>query len=48
MRCRTRTPRPGSDDAGFSLVESLIATVLMLTVTGVVFSFVNPNTTMRQ
>lgn len=32
-------------DAGFSLVESLLATILMLVITGVVFGYVNPNTT---
>jgi prepilin-type N-terminal cleavage/methylation domain-containing protein len=31
-------------DAGFSLVESLVALVLMLVVTGAAFSLVNPST----
>jgi len=36
--------RSGSD-AGFTLVESLIATVLMLIVTGAIFSYVSPGVT---
>jgi hypothetical protein len=34
-----------SNDAGFSLVESLLSLVLMLVITGSVFSLVNPGTT---
>jgi len=36
------------DDAGFSLTESLIAMALMLTVTGAIFSLVNPATMTSQ
>lgn len=35
-------------DAGFSLIESLVALVLMVVVTGAVFSLVNPNATSSQ
>jgi prepilin-type N-terminal cleavage/methylation domain-containing protein len=34
-----------NSDAGFSLVESLAAMVIMLVITGAVFGLVNPNTT---
>jgi prepilin-type N-terminal cleavage/methylation domain-containing protein len=40
--------RPKQSDAGFSLVESLVALVLMVVVTGAVFSLVNPNATTSQ
>jgi hypothetical protein len=42
----TRTAAPA--DAGFSLVESLIATVLMLIITGAIFGYVAPSTTMSR
>jgi hypothetical protein len=41
-------PVPVRGDAGFSLAESLISLVLMLAVTGAVFSLVNPSTTASQ
>jgi len=41
-------PARARQDAGFSLVESLLALVLMLVVTGAVFSLVNPSTTASQ
>ncbi len=40
--------RTAASDAGFSLVESLIALVLMLVITGAVFGLVNPNTQISQ
>jgi len=44
-----QTPRTRArDDAGFSLVESLVATVLMLVVTGAIFGYVAPSTTMSR
>ena len=43
-----RTRRGSGSDAGFSLIEALVATVLMLIVTGAVFGYLNPGTTMAQ
>jgi hypothetical protein len=38
----------GGGEAGFSLVESLVSMILLLIITGAVFGFVNPNTTVSQ
>lgn len=47
--CDAVRPRPtAGPEAGFSLVESLLALVLMLVVTGAVFSVVNPSVTSSQ
>ena len=40
--------KPGHPEAGFSLVESLVALVLMVIVTGAVFGLVNPSMTSSQ
>ena len=39
---------PTRSDAGFSLLETLVSLVLMLVVTGAVFSLVNPDVTISQ
>jgi len=41
----TKTPR---SDAGFSLIEVLVATAIMLTVTGAIFTVLNPSGSMFQ
>jgi prepilin-type N-terminal cleavage/methylation domain-containing protein len=38
------TVRPPAPDAGFTLIETLVATALMLVVTGAMFSLVDPRT----
>jgi hypothetical protein len=43
-----RFGRPADREAGFSLVESLLSLVLMLVLTGAVFSLVNPSATASQ
>lgn len=43
-----RYRRSSQADAGFSLVESLVALILMVIVTGAVFSLVNPSTVSSQ
>ena len=43
-----RALRADGSDAGFSLIEALVATVLMLVVTGAVFGYLNPATTLAQ
>lgn len=48
MSMRPVPCRGADSDAGFSLVESLIATVLMLVVTGAIFGFVTPGVTMSR
>jgi prepilin-type N-terminal cleavage/methylation domain-containing protein len=50
-RQRTAMPRPmplPPQDDGFTLVESLVAMVLMLVITGAVFGLVNPSATTSQ
>ena len=38
----TRARRPSSTQAGYSLVELLVSTAIMITVTGAIFSLMNP------
>ena len=47
MTYTRRTPA-GHNDDGFTLVESLMALILMLIVTGSMFALVNPNTTVTR
>ena len=42
LRAR-RAPRLNGSEAGFSLIEALVATVIMVTVTGAVFTVLNPS-----
>ena len=44
----TRRAMSAEADAGFSVIESLVAITLMLVLTGAVFSLLNPDTTVSQ
>jgi hypothetical protein len=46
-RC-TAGSAPARADAGFSLIETLFATALMLVITGAMFGYVNPGTTISR
>src|SRR5262245_58112434 len=48
MPTQPSTTTSSRTDAGFSLVESLVSMILLLIITGVVFGYVNPNTTVSQ